>query len=174
MQEWVPGFLMLARPETVSEESFREEINTPAFAWRRLTKLFHHNFKSDYMLELVGSVLADLPQDKFDRFVKSLPCFVLADHLGYCQRFHLVDVATMIVFDKEILGMDWLAARGVCIHEIVHAIRDDPSEPFCLDDPLARRLETECDLECMELGFEDEIVAVRKYIERRKKRNDER
>jgi hypothetical protein len=64
MQPWVKEFLASQSDERISRESYFQEIEVPAFAFRRLAGYFQINFSTNNRLvELFGSTLSDLPEE---------------------------------------------------------------------------------------------------------------
>jgi hypothetical protein len=171
MKDWVKPTLLALRPETISEQSYEDELRQPVFCWRRLVDIFHHNLVGEAR-DVVGSVLGDLPVQVFDKLVEIRARFIYMDSLGLATRFSRDESA--MIFTPELLTCGWMAGRGIVIHEISHHYRDDPSAEFSLSDPYGQRRENATDILCIEWGFEEEIIQIRKYLStnERRKRND--
>jgi hypothetical protein len=168
MKDWVIPFLMSFRPEAVSKELFEGELQRPVFTWRRIANLLMHFFDSDSMVELLGSVLVDLPKSDFDKIVAAYPIFVLARSAGFCQRIHTRGDTSLVVFvESDLRPMNWCERRGCVAHELAHVVKGHLSLPFSLDDPWKEKQQSEADALCHEWGLSEEITAVRKYLERR-------
>jgi hypothetical protein len=168
-QPWVVLLLQSIRPSAISEESWAEEIFQAPFAWRRIGNLFMSSFGNDSMLELLGSVLTDLPQEAFLKILEVSPIFILSRGAGFCQKIHsdLCD-RTLIIFSEEDLGkMSWLAQRGLIVHELAHTYSDHLRAHFSLDDPNKFQLEAEADNLCRQWSFDEEVKAVRKFLKER-------
>ena len=171
MKDWVKPLLRRLRPEKVSPEAFDAELSQPPLVWRRLAGLFLHDFRSDGMVELLGSVLADLPPWEFDLLFRTRPFFILAKSPGFVQSLHATGSLVLIIFhESELQPMTWTERRGVIIHELVHVLKSHATRPFSLDDPHRSALEAQCDDTARELGFSEEIDAVRRYVKKKERR----
>jgi len=165
-QPWVVLLLQSIRPSAISEESWAEEIQERPFASRRVSNLFMHQFGSDGMVELLGSVLTDLPQEAFSKLLKADPIFILSRGCGFCQRVHrdVCDVVLVIFSEVDLAKMTWFGRRGVIAHELAHICLDHLTAHFSLDDPSKFKLEAEADNLCQKWGFDEEISEVRKFL----------
>ena len=171
MQHWVLPLRRQCRPETISEESWEWEAGQPPFVWRWLANLFLHKFGNDSMMELLGSVLCDLPKDAFDKILATYPIFILARSAGFAQKFHAPGDTTVVIFTaSELAQMNWSERRATVAHELAHVVAGHLDQPFSLDDPFLHRQQKEADDLCREWGFK--IDAVRKYLERRKENGE--
>ena len=165
MRDWVIPTLRAIRPEGVSEEAYEAELAEPTFAWRRLGNLFLHQFDSDGMTELLGSVLGDIPRSDFDKLFEIHPFFILARSAGFCQKFHATGDVQIIVFtETDLLPMTWEQRRGCVGHELAHVILGHLDRPFSLDDPWRKKQEKEADDLCREWGLSEEINGVRRHL----------
>lgn len=165
---WVSNFLKSLRPESISEASLDAEILSPVFCWRKLINCFHHNFQyNEPMQELCGSVLSDLEKEAFRKFAEALPVFILADCLGWVQRIGPISSSVLVVFSGDILSLSWQAGRGVVFHEIAHVALNH--QGLSVGDPGCKTKESDADKLVVEWGFSEEITAVRKYLNGRRK-----
>jgi hypothetical protein len=174
MQVWVRPLLRQLKPETVSDESFEWEFQQVPFVWRRVSQLFSHQFESEPMEELLGSVLCDLPsREVFDQLFAIYPFFILAKSPGFCQAFHggQETIQVVIFSASDLRPMSWSAKRGCIAHELGHVVRGDVLRPFSLDDPYRHGIERATDDLCCEWGFTEEIASVRKYLSERRIEN---
>lgn len=167
MRDWVIPILKAIRPETISEESYSAELTEMAFVWRRVANLFLHEFDSEGMRELLGSVLVDLWKKDFDKLVKAYPFFILARTAAFCQMIHTPGNVPIVVFvESDLLPMSWEHRRAIVGHECAHVILNHLTIPFSLDDPWRQRQQDEADALCREWDLD--IDGVRKFLERRK------
>jgi len=171
MKDWVIPLLRQIRPEMISEQSYEAEIQQVPFCWRRVANLFLHEFGSDSMTELLGSVLCDLFKSDFDKIVAVYPFFILARGAGFCQKLHRAsgDLNMVIFVASELAPMNWSARRGCVAHELGHVVLGHLNSSFSLDDPYREKQQAEADNLVRAWGLGYEIDSVRKYLSERRK-----
>lgn len=174
MKDWVVPLLRSLRPEFVSERCYEEELAQPVFVWRRIANLLIHDFASDSMVELLGSILSDLPKDAFLKILEMCPFFILAKSAGFCQMIHSdrPDIPLVIFSQGELMPMNLSERRGCIGHELAHLSLGHLSRSFSLDDPYRDRQEREADDLVREWGLQNEIDAVRAYLKKQKGGNE--
>jgi hypothetical protein len=112
MQDWVEPLRRQLRPETVSPEIFDAEGQHLHFVWKEIAGLFLHQFNSEGMELLLGSVLVDLPKDVFDKLLTAYPYFILLRSAGMCQQIWGESRRTQCFFLVELKDMNFTQRRG--------------------------------------------------------------
>lgn len=161
MKDWVHRTLKICRPETISEESWEQEINLPVFAWRRLAGLMNTNWMDQRFRDIFGSVLASLSEKDFLELFKMRNLyFILPERLGEIHGFSKgANTAIVVcVFSPAILLLSDIEIRGVIAHELGHIFE----KHYTVSESRPQsEIEEEADARAISLGFGCEIEELR-------------
>lgn len=168
MKDWVLPFLREKGDSTISIEQLEMDLSTPTFCFRRLSKCFNINSTNFRLVELFGSVLADLPEDVFQQLLCTRNLFFsFNDRIAFVQAMNLVEferTAILCVFSEELLKLNDSSVRGTISHELAHIILGHYKAEV-QEMQTRAAMEGSADRLAEAWGFSYEILKIREYLQ---------
>jgi hypothetical protein len=163
MKDWVPEFLRLQGDPRISEAELDRELKIPQFCRRRLVSLFRHNLhENEKLVELVGSVLADLNLTTFfDLLIKQNLFFAEFHEYGAALNIPPSERDTAVILLGDLTDLPFSVSRGLVAHEVGHLILGHHREKIRFE-----KFEEQADAAVTAEGFGDDISALRKFKEK--------
>lgn len=160
MKEWVPEFLRIIGDRNISPEELQRDLAISQSCRRRLLNLFRHNlWGNESLIDIVGSVLADINANTFfDLIAKQNLLFAEFHDLGGTFNVPASNKDSAVILLNHLNDLPFSVGRGVTIHEISHVKLNHHHEMY-----RRKEMEEEADLSAKMEGFVDDILALRKF-----------
>jgi hypothetical protein len=161
MKEWVVPFLRNRGDSLISSEELERDLLIPLFIYRRLagclTIITQKFYDRNKILEVLGYVLSNLPEEIFQTVLAMNTTFICFDSIGGICR---IGSPGAIITLNKILKLRNVEIAGVIVHELAHLASGSLFGNF----EEGGDSETRADELGICWGLEDEIAAIRKYL----------